>query len=145
MGQGENAMSMMRMLILATTGLALAACSAMQMYEVEGATKLSGRPLKDFIEAVTLEVKNPQGQDLKAYLGVGGPAWAQLGETKDTGTWKLSADSQWVCVTWKTLREGKENCYSVLRNREAIKLFNAAGDAFYVGTFKKGDVHRLAG
>jgi hypothetical protein len=138
-------MTVFRVMAVALASAVLAACSAMQMYESEGATKLSGRPLKDFVEATTLEVKNPQGQDLQAYLGVGGPAWAKLGENKDTGTWKLSADSNWVCITWKELREGKENCYALLRKGESVRLYNAAGDAIYTGTFKKGDVHRLAG
>jgi len=133
------------MMAVVLAAAALVGCSAMQMYQNEGATKLTGRPLKDFIEATTLEVKNPQGQDLQAYLGVGGPAWAKLGETKDTGAWTMSADSNWICVTWKQLREGKENCYAVLRKGEAVRLYNAAGEPIYVGTFKKGDVHRLAG
>jgi uncharacterized membrane protein len=51
-----------------------------------------------------------------------GTATVSIGNSYDTGTWRLSADG--YCVTWKQIRAGQERCFTVIRKGNLATVLN---------------------
>jgi hypothetical protein len=58
-------------------------------------------------------------------LASDGKASLSAGNTRDTGTWRLSDAG--YCTTWANIRAGQERCFTVVRAGTVFKVANPDG------------------
>lgn len=101
--------------------LALLAWSAAHAQDVA----VPAKELQDTWAGKLLTGTTAAGAKTAMRLEPDGQASLSAGNTRDTGTWRLSETG--YCTTWKNIRAGQERCYTVLRSGMVFKVMNPDG------------------
>jgi hypothetical protein len=108
---------MIRSILLAAPLLSLPLFPAM-------AEKLSPSQFISVVQSNTLTGRDKENHRFHVYFLPGGIAtFENRHGVNDHGTWMLNKNGD-VCITWSSLMAGKQNCYAVSVDKNAITFGN---------------------
>jgi len=111
------------MRMLSVTIMALAATVGLTALAQE--SRLTAKEIQETWAGKTMVGTTASGASATMTLGSDGTAQLAAGNTKDSGTWRLS--EQGYCTTWKNIRAGQERCFTVRRTGTTMDVLNPDG------------------
>lgn len=104
--------------------------------------RLIGSKFITVMQGNTLSGETSKGVAFNAYFLPGGSVtYDDAGGAKDTGTWRLDKAGD-VCVVWRNLRQGREDCYRVTLEGRRLSWTGKSGGGSGIlrGTIAEGFV-----
>jgi hypothetical protein len=85
---------------------------------------LTGQQITAAFAGKTADYVSSKGKKASLVFGSDG-SLAISGDFTDTGAWRVAGDT--YCAKWKTLRNGKEACFTVEKSSAGYKFLDADG------------------
>ena len=90
---------------------------------------MTGEQVKAALVGKKVFGRSTSGGLVDFYMRADGTSEVAVGNLRDTGVWRITDNG--YCNTWKTIRGGREGCFTVVKRGDKITILNTDGS---VGT-----------
>jgi hypothetical protein len=90
---------------------------------------MTGEQVKAALVGKKVFGRSTSGGLVDFYMRADGTSEVAVGNLRDTGVWRITDNG--YCNTWKTIRGGREGCFTVVKRGDKITILNSDGS---VGT-----------